>query len=193
MSRWITRALDSRESVPVFQVSKYTKKLPSRGSTLCNSMDWSPPGSSVRGIFQARVWSGSPCPRPGDLPDPGIEPVSFMFPEWAGRFSIASTAWGSLVAQTVNNMPAVGDTWVWSLPGLGRSLEERNGYPLQYSCPESSMNRGAWWATVHEVTKSQTRLSNFQFRSTIKMPSFIRENNTAPKSVTRIPFYAQTW
>ena len=92
----------------------------------------------------------------------------------------------------LKNLPAnAGD--VGCMPGLGRSLEERNGYPLQYSCPENSMNRGAWWATVHEVTKSQTRLSNFQFRSTIKMPSFIRENNTAPKSVTRIPFYAQTW
>ena len=114
MSRWITRALDSRESVPVFQVNKYTKKLPSRDSTLSNSTDWSPPGSSVRGIFQARVWSGLPCSRPGDPPDPGIEPVSFMSPEWAGRFSTTSTAWGSLVAQTVKNMPAVGETWVWS-------------------------------------------------------------------------------
>ena len=33
-----------------------------------------------------------------------------------------------------------------SIPGLGRSLEERNGYPLQYSCLENSMDRGAWWA-----------------------------------------------
>ena len=42
------------------------------------------------------------------------------------------------------------------LPGLGRCPKERNGYPLQYSCLENFMDRGAWWATVHEVTKSQT-------------------------------------
>ena len=40
-----------------------------------------------------------------------------------------------------------------SIPGLGRSSGERNGYPLQYSCLEKFMGRGAWWATVHEVTK----------------------------------------
>ena len=43
-----------------------------------------------------------------------------------------------------------------SIPGLGRSLEEGKGYPLQYSDLEDFMDRGAWWATVHGVTKSQT-------------------------------------
>ena len=38
---------------------------------------------------------------------------------------------------------------------LGRSLGGGNGNPLQYSCLENLMDRGAWWATVHEVTKSQ--------------------------------------
>ena len=37
---------------------------------------------------------------------------------------------------------------------------EGHGNPLQYSCLENLMDRGAWWATVHGVTKSQTRLSN---------------------------------
>ena len=41
------------------------------------------------------------------------------------------------------------------IPGWGRSPEEGNGYPLQYSCLENPMDRGAWWATVHGVTKSQ--------------------------------------
>ena len=40
---------------------------------------------------------------------------------------------------------------------------EGNGTPLQYSCLENPMDGGAWWAIVHEVTKSQTRLSNFTF------------------------------
>ena len=40
---------------------------------------------------------------------------------------------------------------------------EGNGTPLQYSCLENPMDRGAWWATVHGVAKSQTRLSDFTF------------------------------
>ena len=50
-----------------------------------------------------------------------------------------------------------------SIPGLGRSPGEGNGSPLQYSCLENPMDLGAWWATVHGVAKSQTRLSNFTF------------------------------
>ena len=45
------------------------------------------------------------------------------------------------------------------IPGLGRSLGEGHGNPLQYSFLENPMDRGAWQATVHGVTKSQTRLS----------------------------------
>ena len=47
------------------------------------------------------------------------------------------------------------------IPGLGRSPGEGNGNQLQYSCLESvhSMDRGAWWATVHGVTKSQTEVT----------------------------------
>ena len=47
-----------------------------------------------------------------------------------------------------------------SIPGLGRSPGEGNGNPLQYSCLESPMDRGAWRAAVHGVTKSQTQWSN---------------------------------
>ena len=43
-----------------------------------------------------------------------------------------------------------------SIAGSGRSLEEGNGNPLQYSCLENSMDREIWWALVHGVTKSQT-------------------------------------
>ena len=46
-----------------------------------------------------------------------------------------------------------------SIPGSGRSPGEGNGNPLQYSGLENPMDRGAWWATVHGVTKSQTRLN----------------------------------
>ena len=42
------------------------------------------------------------------------------------------------------------------IPGWGRFPGERNGYPLLNSCPENFFDQGAWWATVQEVTKSQT-------------------------------------
>ena len=52
----------------------------------------------------------------------------------------------------VMNLPAnAGHTG--SIPGSGRSPGEGNGYPLQYSCLGDPMDRGAWWATVHGVTK----------------------------------------
>ena len=47
-----------------------------------------------------------------------------------------------------------------SIPGSGRSPGEGIGYPLQYSCLENSMDRGAWQAIVHGVAKSWTRLSD---------------------------------
>ena len=50
-----------------------------------------------------------------------------------------------------------------SIPGLGRSPGEGNGNPLQYSCLKNSMDRGAWWAAVHGIAKSRTRLSDFTF------------------------------
>ena len=50
-----------------------------------------------------------------------------------------------------------------SIPGLRRSPGEGNGNPLQYYCLENPMDRGAWQATVHEVAKSRTRLSDFTF------------------------------
>ena len=50
-----------------------------------------------------------------------------------------------------------------SIPGLGRSLGEGNGNPLQYSCLENPLEGGAWYVTVHGVAKSRTQLSNFTF------------------------------
>ena len=47
-----------------------------------------------------------------------------------------------------------------SIPGSGRSPGEGNGTPLQYSCPENSMDRGAWQAAVHGVAESRTQLSD---------------------------------
>ena len=62
------------------------------------------------------------------------------------------------MAQTVKNPPAnAGDVRGMGLiPGSGRSPGEGNGNPLQYSCLGNSMDRGAWWTTVHGVAKSPT-------------------------------------
>ena len=48
-----------------------------------------------------------------------------------------------------------------SIPGWGRSPGEGNGTLLEYSCLENPMDGGAWWATVHCVAKSRTRLNDF--------------------------------
>ena len=69
--------------------------------------------------------------------------------------------WASQVVLVVKNPAAnTGDLIdVGPIPGLGRSPREGHGNPLQYSCLEHYMDRGAWWATVHEVAKSRTWLS----------------------------------
>ena len=65
-------------------------------------------------------------------------------------------------SKVVKNPPAnAGDTGdAGSIPGLGRSLGEGNVNPPQYSCLGNPVDRGAWWAAVHGVAESQTRLSD---------------------------------
>ena len=57
-----------------------------------------------------------------------------------------------------------------SIPGLGRSPREGNGNQLQYYCLENPLDRGPWWAAVHGVAKSRTRLSDFTFTFTFHVP-----------------------
>ena len=68
--------------------------------------------------------------------------------------------WASQVALVVKNPPANAEDIrnVGSIPGLGRSPGGGHGNPLQYSCLENPMDRRAWQATVHRVTKSWTCL-----------------------------------
>ena len=70
--------------------------------------------------------------------------------------------------QLVKNPPAIADAQdVGSHPGLGRSPGEGNGNPLQYSCLENSIDRGAYQAAVHGVSKSQIQLSMQDLKSCI--------------------------
>ena len=65
-------------------------------------------------------------------------------PEGNIRYRIVyALGWASLVVRMVNNLPARQETWV-PVPGSGRPLGKRNGYPLQYSCLENHRDRGAW-------------------------------------------------
>ena len=73
--------------------------------------------------------------------------------------SVYGARGASLLAQTVKNLPAMWETWVWSL-GWEDPLEKGKGNPFQYYCLENPMDRGAWRAAVHGVAKSRTRLSN---------------------------------
>ena len=66
---------------------------------------------------------------------------------------------GTAVKNPPANSGATGD--VGSMSGSGRSLGERNGNPLQYSCLRNPVDRGAWLAIVHGAAKSQTRLSDW--------------------------------
>ena len=63
--------------------------------------------------------------------------------------------WASLVTQKLKCLPAMLETWVRSL-GREDSPGEGTGNPVQYSRLQNPMDRGAWWATVHGVEKSQT-------------------------------------
>ena len=67
---------------------------------------------------------------------------------------------GFLGGSVIKNLPANAREArdAGSIPGLGRSPGGGHGNPLQYSCLENPMDRGAWWATVHGVAKSRTQL-----------------------------------
>ena len=95
---------------------------------------------------------------PGGLPSMGSHRVGH---DWSDLAAVAAAAayllhnknWASLKTQMVKNLSATQETWVWS-------LREGNGYPLQYSCLENPIDRGAWQAIVHRVTKSRIQLSD---------------------------------
>ena len=129
------------------------------------------------GFPKQEYWSGLRFPPPGDLPGPGHAScagrwILYHWATWEALFSWLGklkskcevTCLGyqgaSRLAQWVKDPPAIQKTQemqVWS-DGSGRSPRRGNGNPLQYSCLENPVDRGAWWATVHRVAKSRTRL-----------------------------------
>ena len=73
-----------------------------------------------------------------------------------------------------------------SIPGSGRSPGRENGYPLQHSCLENRIDRGAWQATVHAATKSQTRLSDYHF--TLHRDAALYPTQIRPVLIKHLPF-----
>ena len=112
--------------------------------TVCNPMDCSPPGSSVHGIFQARIVEWVAFPSSGDLPDAGINPTSS---ELAGRFFTMNHQGRPyfLVYYTIE----------W----------RRKWQPTPVFLPGESLGWGAWWAAVYGVTQSRTRLKRLSSSS----------------------------
>ena len=102
---------------------------------------------------------------PGGLPSMGPHRVSH---DWSNL-----AAGGSAGKESACN---VGDRS--SIPGLGRSPEESNGYPLQYSGLENSMDRGAWQAAVQGIAKSWTQLSDFHFHKVSKNKSMYQRRSS---------------
>ena len=72
---------------------------------------------------------------------------------------------------------------VGSSPGSGRFPGEGHGNPLQYSCLENPMDRGAWQATVHRVTKSQTQLKRLSTHACmmLRMVKYLLQDHVASK------------
>ena len=127
-------------------------------------MDCSPLGSSVHGILQTRIlewvaisssWESS---RPRDL-------IHVSCASWVGRIPwrgdrLCTPVFLGFPCGSAGKGSAWNEGALSSIHGFGRFLGEGNGYSLQYSCLENSIDRGACQATVHGISKSQTQLSD---------------------------------
>ena len=127
------------------------------------------------GFSRQESWSGLPCPPPGNLPDPGIEPTSLMSPASGPTWGVQSQPYTALY---------LGHT-LWGFPGgvsggestcqhrrcekhmfgpwVGKISWSRKWKPLQCSFLGNPMDRGIWWAIVHVITNSQTQLSTHSY------------------------------
>ena len=113
-------------------------------------------------------WSWLPFPTPGNLPNSEIEPTSPASPALAGGFFTTeppgkpSCKDGKRLSRRMFLFFVIhAERNIWG--DINRESGEGNGTPLQYSCLGNPMDGGAWWAAVHGVAKSRTRLSDFTF------------------------------
>ena len=126
---------------------------------------------NIRGPGQTTAWEkcGSPTLSRGPIAHPDLYATNFHFVQMPDLGVSYSSSLGLPGGANGKELVAnAGDTRdVGSIPGSGRSPAGRHGNPLQYSCLENPMDRKAWRATVHRVTKSQTRLQRLSTRACI--------------------------
>ena len=108
------------------------------------------------GFSRQEYWSGLPCPPPGDLPNPGTEPMSLTSPHWQVGSLPLEPPGKPLVAQMVKKLPAMQQTWVWS-------LEWENPLEKGMATDSSILTWRIPWTeepgrlhTVHAITESDT-------------------------------------
>ena len=96
--------------------------------------------------------------------------------------------WASQVVLVAKKLPAnAGDIRDLSLiPGSGRSSGEGNGNPLQYSCLENPMDRGAWWAAVHGVAQSRTLLKRLSMHASRRLAESLSAESSLSSSKTAV-------
>ena len=86
--------------------------------TLCNNADCNPQAPPSMGFSRQEYWSGLPCPPPGHLPEPGIEPASLMSPAWTGRF-FTTAAKGTRVEHLTSDEGSFACIWISQSPPGG--------------------------------------------------------------------------
>ena len=157
-------------------------------------MDCSPPGSSIHGDSagkNTRVRCHALLQ--GIFPTQGLNP-RLLSPALVGGFFTTSTTWeapwttgGNTIQSLALSQPTTQESDFITLE-LQLGIWRTNGTPLQYSCLENSMDGGAWWAAVHGVAKSRTRLSVFTFTFTFHFHAVEKEMATHSNVLSwRIP------
>ena len=130
-------------------VGQRLKRLPAMWETWVQSLGWEDPLEKEMATHSSILaWRIPWSEQPGGQQSTGLQRVRLS---WATSLSLSNTHdyhGGSMVKNLSANAGDVG-----SIPGLGRSPGEGNGNPLQYSCLGNPMDRGAWQATVLEVTR----------------------------------------
>ena len=116
--------------------------------TLCNLVGCSPPTLSM-GFSRQEYWSGSPCPPPGDLPDPGIEALSHTSPDLAGDFFTTSATWEALtLAESVSKLSRV-----QTLVNRGQEKVSKMAWKVSPGTIEPKFSKQQWrhhWKTLKE-------------------------------------------
>ena len=132
-------------------VARRLKRLPPMQETGVRSLGREDPLEKEMALHSSILaWRIPWTEKPSRLQPTGSQRVGH---DWATSPSPSGGSVGKECACNAGDTEAIG-----LIPGSGRSSGGGHGNPLQFSCLENPVDRGAWWATVHKVIKSQTRL-----------------------------------